>query len=281
MRRPSASFPTTSRRPAGSPSGRRPPGHPRAARQRRIGHTACGLRVPAGDAPGEYKFTPGTPFAFAPRWGEVTPFVLRDSSQFRAGPPFPVGEQRYAEDFNEVKSLGGDGVTTPSARTAEQTEIGLFWIESSPLAWNRIARQISARANLDLHENARLFGLLNMALADGYIGSWEGKYHYKFWRPITAIREADTDGNPDTFSRSGLDAPGIHLSHARPRLGPQRRGRRGGRGPQTVLWHRPRSLQELQHDAAGRAEVHRRDADGCARSAASRKRRTRTAFHGS
>ena len=97
-----------------------------------------------------------------------------------------------------MKSLGGDGVTTASARTAEQTEIGLFWIESSPLAWNRIARQISARANLDLHANARLFGLLNMAMADGYIGSWEGKYHYKFWRPITAIRDGDSDGNPDT-----------------------------------------------------------------------------------
>ena len=151
-----------------------------------------------GTAPGDYRFTPGTPFAFAPRWGEVTPFVLRESSQFRAGPPFPIESSAYAEDFNEVKSLGADGITTPTTRSAEQTEIGLFWIESSPLAWNRIARQISARSNLDLHENARLFGLLNMAMADGYIGSWEGKYHYKFWRPITAIREGDSDGNPDT-----------------------------------------------------------------------------------
>jgi hypothetical protein len=153
---------------------------------------------PEGTQPGEYRFTPGTPFAFAPAWGDVTPFVLRESSQFRAGPPLPVGSSDYAEDFNEVKSLGGDGVTTPSARTAEQTEIALFWVESSPLAWNRIARGISARANLDLHANARLFGVLNMALADGYIGSWEGKYHYKFWRPVTAIHEADTDGNPET-----------------------------------------------------------------------------------
>ena len=165
--------------------------------------TLADFGYPEGMAPGEYRFTPGTPFAFAPRWGEVTPFVLRDSSQFRAGPPFPVASSAYAEDFNEVKSLGGDGVTTSTARTAEQTQIGLFWIESSPLAWNRIARQISARANLDLHANARLFGLLNMAMADGYIGSWEGKYHYKFWRPITAIREADTDGNPDTAGDPG------------------------------------------------------------------------------
>ena len=153
---------------------------------------------PQGTNPGEYRFTPGFPFAFAPGWGKVTPFVLRQSSQFRSGPPYRVGSKKYAADFNEVKSLGGDDVTTPSARTEEQTEIGLFWIESSPLAWNRIARSVSASTGLDLWENARLFGLLNMALADGYISSWETKYHYNFWRPVTAIQTADTDGNPDT-----------------------------------------------------------------------------------
>ena len=153
---------------------------------------------PQGTNPGEYRFTPGFPFAFAPGWGKVTPFVLRQSSQFRSGPPYRVGSKKYAADFNEIKSLGGDDVTTPSARTKEQTQIGLFWIESSPLAWNRIARSVSASTGLDLWENARLFGLLNMAMADGYIGSWETKYHYNFWRPITAIHLADTDGNPDT-----------------------------------------------------------------------------------
>jgi hypothetical protein len=153
---------------------------------------------PQGTNPGEYRFTPGFPFAFAPGWGKVTPFVLRQSSQFRSGPPYRVGSKKYAADFNEIKSLGGDDVTTPSARTEEQTQIGLFWIESSPLAWNRIARSVSASTGLDLWENARLFGLLNMAMADGYIGSWETKYHYNFWRPVTAIRLAETDGNPDT-----------------------------------------------------------------------------------
>ena len=97
-----------------------------------------------------------------------------------------------------MKSLGGDGVTTPSARTPEQTEIALFWVESSPLAWNRLTRAVSAGQQLDLRENARLFGLLNMAMADGYIGSFEAKNFYNFWRPITAIRLAATDGNPDT-----------------------------------------------------------------------------------
>jgi hypothetical protein len=154
---------------------------------------------PQGTQPGEYRFTPGFDFAFAPGWADVTPFVLRDSSQFRPGPPYAVTARRYTADFNEVKRLGGDGITTPSARTAEQTEIALFWVESSPLQWNRIARTVSAARGLDLWENARLFGLLNMALADGYIGSFDTKYHqYNYWRPVTAIQTADTDGNPNT-----------------------------------------------------------------------------------
>ena len=103
--------------------------------------------------------------------------------------------RRYAADFNEIKALGSD---TSSARTADQTEIGYFWDESSPLAWNRIARTVSASRGLDLWENARLFGLLNLSMADGYIGSWEAKYHYNYWRPVTAIRLAASDGNPDT-----------------------------------------------------------------------------------
>ena len=153
---------------------------------------------PQGDEPGEYRFTPGTPFAFAPGWGDVTPFVLRNSAQFRAEPPYAVTSSAYTADFDEIKHLGGDDVTTPSDRTAEQTEIALFWVESSPLQWNRIARIVSVGEGLDEWENARLFGLLNMALADGYVGSFETKYLYNFWRPVTAIQLAATDGNPDT-----------------------------------------------------------------------------------
>ena len=151
-----------------------------------------------GTAPGEWRFTPGFPFAFAPGWADVTPFVLRDSTQFRPGPPYKITSKKYTADFNEVKSLGGDDITTPSTRTAEQTEIALFWVESSPLLWNRIARTASTSEGLDLWENARLFGLLNLAMADGYIGTFETKYHYNYWRPVTAIQFADTDGNPDT-----------------------------------------------------------------------------------
>ena len=106
--------------------------------------------------------------------------------------------KKYTADFNEVKALGGDDVTTPSARTADETEIALFWWESSPLKWNRIARTVSADQGLTLWENARLFGLLNMALADGYIAMVDAKNHYNYWRPVTAIQAGDTDGNPDT-----------------------------------------------------------------------------------
>ena len=103
---------------------------------------------PQGTEPGEWRFTPDfpcPPLAFAPNYGQVTPFVLKRSSQFRPPPPYRLGSRKYAADYNEIKLIGGDDITTPSARTADQTEIGLFWIESSPLAWNRLARAISAR----------------------------------------------------------------------------------------------------------------------------------------
>jgi len=165
---------------------------------------------PQGTAPGEWRFTPGSPpVAFAAGWGQVRPFTLRDAAQFRPGPPLAVdcagkplrnadGCRKYAADVEEVRRLGSDGVSAPSARSAEQTEIALFWVESSPLAWNRIARSVSATQGLDAWQNARLFGLLNMALADGYVASFATKYHYGFWRPVTAIREAGADGNPGT-----------------------------------------------------------------------------------
>ena len=138
------------------------------------------------------------PVAFGPRLGEAVPFVLNAGSQFRPGPPHAVTDRRYTADFNEIKRLGSDGVSAPSARTPDQTQIALFWIESSPLQWNRIARTASARTGLDAWEEARLFALLNLALTDGYIGTFETKYHYDYWRPVTAIRLAATDGNRDT-----------------------------------------------------------------------------------
>jgi len=154
-----------------------------------------------GTAPGEYRYTPGTPFAFAPHLGtDLVPFALRSGSQFRPSAPYQVTSRRYAADVNEIQRLGGDGVTTPTDRTPEQTEIALFWVESSPLLWNRIARTVANSHRLDLWKSARLFALLNTALMDGYVGTFETKYHYLFWRPVTAIQLADTDGNPATVA---------------------------------------------------------------------------------
>ena len=111
--------------------------------------------------------------------------MLSSSSQYRPKAPYAVSSKKYAADFNEVKSLGRFDSTT---RTDEQTEIALFWVEGAPQGWNRIARTVSVQHGLDLWQNARLFGLLNLASADAYIADFENKYFYEFWRPITAIR---------------------------------------------------------------------------------------------
>ena len=153
---------------------------------------------PQGTSPGQWRFTPDRPFAFGPGWSTVDPFVLSSADQFVPPPPPALGSAQYTADFTEVKRLGGDGIGTPSERTAEQTEIAQFWVESSPLAWNRIARTVAEGRHLDAWRSARLFGLLNTALADTYVASFETKYRYLFWRPVTAIREAGTDGNPAT-----------------------------------------------------------------------------------
>ena len=153
---------------------------------------------PEGTTPGSYRFTPGSPFAFAPKWGEVTPFALRNATQFQSEPPLALTSARYARDLNEVKAFGGDAITTPSSRSPWQTETAHFWRESSPLMWDEVARQLSVDRHLDPWQQARLLALLNMALADGYIAVLAEKYDYNFWRPVTAIRLADQDGNPAT-----------------------------------------------------------------------------------
>lgn len=155
---------------------------------------------PQGTAPGQYRFTPGNDFAFAPGWGAVTPFVERRWPDLRTNRPYDVGSRRYAADVAEVQRLGGDGVTTPSARTPDQTQAALFWVESSPLQWNRIARTVAEARHLDLWQSARLFALINVALADGYVGSFRTKYAHNFWRPVTAIRAAASDGNRQTVA---------------------------------------------------------------------------------
>jgi YHS domain-containing protein/membrane-associated phospholipid phosphatase len=140
-----------------------------------------------GTKPGEYCPTPPdfTP-AFKTNWGSVTPFVLTSSAQFRPPEPPVVNSPSALADIEEVKIIGGSKSVT---RTAEQSEIALYWFENSPRGWNRIAREVAGARQFDVWENARLFALVNLAMADGFIGGFECKYHYNYWRPVTAIRE--------------------------------------------------------------------------------------------
>ncbi len=130
-----------------------------------------------------------------PQFATMTPWVLKRPSQFRLPPPNALNSPEYAADYNEIKSMG---VYTGSLRSDDQSELSLFWAGNTPLYWNRIASQISSNRSLSLSENAHLFALLNVAMADAAIACWDSKYRYVFWRPITAIRAGDTDGNPGT-----------------------------------------------------------------------------------
>jgi hypothetical protein len=130
--------------------------------------------------------------------GGVKPFLMQSSSQFRSAGPLALNSPAYAAEFNEVKALGGDGVVTPSARTATQTYIAKWW-QSNPVAsWNDVARQLIVRNNLDAADSARLLAMENLAAADAAINTWNDKYHFSFWRPFQAIRRAADDGNPAT-----------------------------------------------------------------------------------
>jgi hypothetical protein len=130
--------------------------------------------------------------------GGVRPFLMQSSSQFRSAGPLALNSAAYAADVNEVKAIGGDGVVTPSARTATQTYIAKWW-QSNPVAsWNDVARQLIARNDLDAADSARLLAMQNLAAADTAINTWNDKYHYSFWRPFQAIRRAAEDGNPAT-----------------------------------------------------------------------------------
>jgi hypothetical protein len=120
---------------------------------------------------------------------------MKSADQFRPGPPPQLSSALYARDYNEIRSLGG---AKSAVRTADQTETVRFWNPSSLPGWNHAARELSAAKGLGLADNARLLALLNMGFAETYIADWDAKFHYNFWRPITAIRNGDLDGNAAT-----------------------------------------------------------------------------------
>jgi hypothetical protein len=181
-----------------------------------------GIEYFPSDQPGAWSQDPISlhPMALGARWSDVDPFVLRSASQFRIAPPPALGSEAYAEAFEEVARLGGDGIVTPTERTEDQTEIGIYWaydgtpsLCAPPRLYNQIAMQIAEDQGTDCVETARLLALVNIAMADGGIASWESKYYYEFWRPVTGIRR--DDGNPDTETDetfSPLGAPASNLT---------------------------------------------------------------------
>jgi hypothetical protein len=150
-----------------------------------------------GTAPGDYQSTPPN---FPPQpqfthWSRVTPFALERASQFRPGPPPALTSDTYSDAFNQIKSLG---IANSTTATADEALTGRFWNGAIQNYWNEIAQTASVAHGLTTAQNARLFALLNLSLADDVIAFYDAKYTYNFWRPVTAIRAADAGINPET-----------------------------------------------------------------------------------
>lgn len=151
--------------------------------------------VPPSLVAGVYQAVPPFNFYFAPYWENVKLFGLEKKDQFRCAPPPALTSEVYTLAFNEVKEKGKKN---SAVRTDDQTAYAKYWYEFSEAGWNRVARTVSVDKKLNLHETARLFALVDMALADAYTAGWDSKLHYNLWRPYTAIRNAAKDGNDQT-----------------------------------------------------------------------------------
>jgi PAP2 superfamily len=152
-----------------------------------------------GNAPGDYQSTPPN-FPKQPQfthWSRVTPFALERADQFRPGPPPALTSDTYSDAFNEVKALG---IVNSTASSADEALTGRFWNGAIQNYWNEITQTAALAHDLTTARSARLFALLNLTLADGVIAFYDAKYTYDFWRPVTAIRAADTDNNPETLA---------------------------------------------------------------------------------
>jgi hypothetical protein len=162
-------------------------------------------------APGVYQFVPPFDFIFAPHWSTMQTFSLSRYDQFRSAPPPSIDSREYAKAFDEVKNFGSKN---SNQRTSVQTFYAQFWYEFSEIGWNRVARTAVANKNLNLIDAARLMALVNMALADSYTAGWDSKFFYNHWRPYTAIRHAENDGNPQTAASADweplMPTPPVH-----------------------------------------------------------------------
>ena len=193
-----------------------------------------GLQFFPSNAPGKWRQDPISqiPVALGAFWSQVTPLVMQSATQFRVPPPPAMESPEYMAAYNEVKFLGGDGVFTPTSRTADQTEIGIYWaydgtpsLCAPPRLYNQITMKIAQQKGTASNplELARLLALVNVSMADAGIAIWESKFFYQVWRPVTGIRESDLgtgpsglgDGNPTTIGDptfKPLGAPASNLT---------------------------------------------------------------------
>jgi hypothetical protein len=191
-----------------------------------------GVNYFPSDQPGHWRQDPigQQPIALGAHWGECAPFVVQSTNQFRVPPPPALTSPDYTAAYNEVMSVGGDGVHTPTTRTPEQSFIGIFWaydgtpsLCAPPRLYNQITVHIADQMNLNTIQLARLLALVNTSMADAAMSIWESKYYYDFWRPVGGIRESDPgsgptllgDGNPNTagdINFTPLGAPASNLT---------------------------------------------------------------------
>ena len=173
-----------------------------------------GVDYSTSDLPGHWRQDPISlnPIALGAHWGECRPFVIKSTTQFQVPPPPALSSAAYTTAYNEAKTFGGDGITTPTQHTPEQTFIGTFWaydgtpsLCAPPRLYNQITVHIADQTKLRPIELARLLALVNVSMADAAMSIWESKYHYDFWRPITGIRESDHGTGP-TGAGDGNDA---------------------------------------------------------------------------
>jgi hypothetical protein len=189
-------------------------------------------RYDTQSTPGTWRADPFHPNQrpLTPEWGKVQPFIMTSSYQYRVPPPPDMRSAEYAEAYDEVKRLGGDGISTPTERNEDQTVAGFYWgydgtpsLCAPPKLYNQIAVQIAEEQKLNVIETARLLTMVNVAMADAGIASWESKYYWNIWRPVTGIRESDPgtgpsgrgDGNTATIGDpnfSPLGAPAVNGS---------------------------------------------------------------------
>lgn len=154
-------------------------------------HTSAGIYVP-------------TTVPAVPQWPQRKPWLMQSAAQFRPGPPPALTSERWARDFNEAKAFGGRASTQ---RSAEQTDAARFWEYSLPAIYHGVLRSVvQQQPQRSLLHNARLFAAAAQAMDDALIATFDAKYHYHFWRPVTAVRNADIDGN-DATQRDASWAP--------------------------------------------------------------------------